>query len=113
MKRIAILLASAISLAAGAASAEDYTIGAIRIANPWARATPRGADIAGAYMTVRNTGKAPDRLVGGSGDDLISPIRAVGFRKEGISAFLRRARIDKNGLRHRRIIQSGSRSRRR
>src|SRR5438105_13287544 len=68
MTRIAILLASAISLAAGAASAEDYTIGAIRIANPWARATPRGADIAGAYMTVRNTGKAPDRLVGGSTD---------------------------------------------
>ena len=48
MNRIAILLTFAISLSAGAASAEDYTIGAIRIANPWARATPRGADIAGA-----------------------------------------------------------------
>ena len=68
MTRSTFVLAAALSLMAGAAGAEDYTIGTIRIANPWARATPRGADISGAYITVRNTGKAPDRLVGGSTD---------------------------------------------
>jgi periplasmic copper chaperone A len=66
MTRIAILFACAISLAAGAASAEDYTIGAIRIANPWIRATPKGADVAGAYMAISNQGTTSDRLIGGS-----------------------------------------------
>jgi copper(I)-binding protein len=66
MNRITILLAAAISLLAGAASAEDYTIGTIRIGNPWARATPKGADVAGAYMSISNKGAAPDRLIGGS-----------------------------------------------
>jgi hypothetical protein len=40
MNRSIILFATAISLIAGAASAEDYSIGTIRIENPWARATP-------------------------------------------------------------------------
>ena len=66
MNRITILLATAISLLAGAASAEDYTIGTIRIENPWARATPKGADVAGAYMIISNKGTASDRLIGGS-----------------------------------------------
>ena len=54
------------SLLAGAAWAEDYTIGSIRIENPWTRATPKGADIAGAYMIISNKGTASDRLIGGS-----------------------------------------------
>jgi periplasmic copper chaperone A len=66
MIRTTLLLAAAISIVAGAAGAEDYTVGTIRIANPWARATPRGADIAGAYMTISNRGTAPDRLIGGA-----------------------------------------------
>ena len=61
-----ISLATAISLLAGAASAEDYTLGTIRIQNPWTRATPKGADIAGAYMIISNKGTASDRLIGGS-----------------------------------------------
>ena len=66
MIRISIVLATAISLLAGAASAEDYSIGAIRIENPWARATPKGADVAGAYMIISNNGTASDRLIGGA-----------------------------------------------
>jgi copper(I)-binding protein len=66
MIRMTVVLAAVLTLVAGAAGAEDYTVGTIQIANPWARATPRGADIAGAYMTIRNAGPAPDRLIGGS-----------------------------------------------
>src|SRR5215831_16661157 len=66
MTRIAFLFTVALSTWAGDAIAEDYSIGTIEIAAPWTRATPKGATIAGAYMTLRNKGSAPDRLVGGS-----------------------------------------------
>jgi copper(I)-binding protein len=38
----------------------------INIENPWTRATPPGAKVAGGYMTVVNRGAAPDKLVGAS-----------------------------------------------
>ncbi|WP_296578116.1 copper chaperone PCu(A)C, partial [Phreatobacter sp.] len=40
--------------------------GSLTIAQPWARATPGGARVAGGYLTVTNTGAVPDRLIGGS-----------------------------------------------
>jgi copper(I)-binding protein len=66
MTRMAFLLAVALPMWAGDAIAEDYSIGTIEIAAPWTRATPKGANIAAAYMTLRNKGTAPDRLVSGS-----------------------------------------------
>jgi periplasmic copper chaperone A len=66
MTRTAFILAAALSIWAGAALAEDYSVGAMQIGNPWTRATPKGATVAGAYMTISNKGSAPDRLVGGS-----------------------------------------------
>ena len=66
MTRTAFILAIALSTCAGYALAEDYTVGTIQIDNPWTRATPKGATIAGAYMTIKNKGSVPDRLVGGS-----------------------------------------------
>lgn len=66
MKRIVLVLALALSSWTAYAVAEDYTAGTIEIDNPWARATPKGATVAGAYMTIKNKGTAPDRLVGGS-----------------------------------------------
>src|SRR5262249_16642478 len=66
MIRIAyVLLAIALALG-GTAAAEEYSVGTIQIGNPWTRATPKGATVAGAYMTISNKGSAPDRLVGGS-----------------------------------------------
>src|SRR5215475_7324482 len=53
---------------AGSADAEDITVGALKISGPWARATPKGAPVGGAYMTITNTGNVSDRLVGGSSD---------------------------------------------
>ena len=38
----------------------------VEIDKAWARATAPGAEVAGGYMTIRNRGNAPDRLVGAS-----------------------------------------------
>jgi copper(I)-binding protein len=43
-----------------------YSVGALVIEAPWARATPGGAKVAGGYLKITNTGKEPDRLIGGS-----------------------------------------------
>ncbi len=48
------------------AAAHDYTAGSIQIVHPWTRATPKGAKVAGGYMTIRNHGTVSDRLIGGS-----------------------------------------------
>jgi copper(I)-binding protein len=58
------LLAVVLALSGGAAAAETYTIGSIEVGNPWARATPKGASVAGAYMTITNKGAEADRLMG-------------------------------------------------
>jgi len=50
------------------ARAEDYKIGNLQISQPWARATPKGAAVAGGYLKITNTGSTPDRLLGGSTD---------------------------------------------
>ncbi len=42
--------------------AADYDVGSIHISQPWARATPKGATSAAAYMTLTNSGKTPDRV---------------------------------------------------
>jgi hypothetical protein len=62
----AILIAAAFVILAGSASAYEYKAGSLEIKHPWARATPKGATVAGGYMTIINTGSAPDRLIGGS-----------------------------------------------
>ena len=58
------LLAAVLSLSGGAAAAETYTVGSIEIGAPWARATPKGASVGGAYMTITNKGTEADRLIG-------------------------------------------------
>ena len=49
----------------GPGRGEDIAHGDIKISAPWVRATPKGATVGGGYMTVTNTGKTPDRLIGG------------------------------------------------
>jgi hypothetical protein len=53
-------------LVSGAAIADDYQVKSLRISNPFARATPPGARVAGAFMTIRNQGTEADRLVSAS-----------------------------------------------
>jgi copper(I)-binding protein len=65
--RLAVLVAAVAAVLHGHdAAAADFSVGSIQIGNPWTRATPKGADVAGAYMRLSNKGAAPDRLIGGS-----------------------------------------------
>jgi copper(I)-binding protein len=63
MNKFSVLAASLVSLLVGIASAKDYKTGALEIDSPWSRAIPRGASVAAGYMTIKNTGTTPDRLV--------------------------------------------------
>jgi len=56
-----VIFAAGLLAATAPARAHDYKVGAIVIERPWARATP--VKVGGAYMTIRNRGTAPDRLL--------------------------------------------------
>jgi copper(I)-binding protein len=70
MKPVLQLLAFATLLAVlGApAQAQEVKAGDLVITQPWSRATPGGAKIAGGFLTIENKGAAPDRLTAVSGD---------------------------------------------
>lgn len=71
MKRLNQTIALAIALAAlvtAPVHAQEVKAGDLVITQPWSRATPSGAKVAGGYLTVENKGKTADRLVGGSAD---------------------------------------------
>ncbi|WP_274629936.1 copper chaperone PCu(A)C [Arvimicrobium flavum] len=53
---------------AGTAFAHEYKAGTLDIDHPWTRATLPGAKVAAGYMTVKNSGSEPDRLVSVSTD---------------------------------------------
>ena len=66
MTRSLPFVALLIALTAGHASSHDVTVGDIAIEDPYARATPPKAPVAGGYMKIVNKGSQPDRLIGGS-----------------------------------------------
>jgi len=71
MKQLTTTIVFAAALAALLATsvrAEDVKAGDLVITQAWSRATPSGAKVAGAYLTVENKGSTADRLVSGSGD---------------------------------------------
>ncbi len=70
MTYIRILTALTLSLSAyvSSAVAHDYKIGSMAIDHPWTRATPGGAKVGGGYLTIKNMGSEPDRLVAGAAD---------------------------------------------
>lgn len=53
----------AAALVSGAALADEYQMKSLRVSNPFVRATPPGAKVAGAFMSIENLGKEADRLV--------------------------------------------------
>ena len=55
-------------LIATSAQAQEYKVGPLVIDQPWTRATPKSATVAGGYVKITNTGSTPDRLIGGSAD---------------------------------------------
>jgi periplasmic copper chaperone A len=48
--------------------ARDFQLHDLTIENPWTRATPKGAEVAGGYLRIKNSGQEPDKLIGGSCD---------------------------------------------
>ena len=60
------------ALAANVALAADFRLKSLDIKQPFARATPPGAKVAGVFMTIENKGKDADRLVSAS-----SPVAGV------------------------------------
>jgi hypothetical protein len=67
--RLAIVAIALTAAAPIAAAAHSYTLGALKIGHPWSRPNPPGAPTAAGYLTITNTGKTPDRLLGGSSPD--------------------------------------------
>ena len=45
------------------ADAHEFKIGSLEIGHPWTRATPGGADVAGGFLKITNTGTEDDRLI--------------------------------------------------
>lgn len=48
--------------------AHEFKAGDIEIVHPWSRATPEGAKVAAGYLTLKNHGNSPDRLVSATGE---------------------------------------------
>lgn len=63
---IALVVASLVLFWAPPVGAHDFKAGTIQITHPWARATPGGAQVAGGYLVIQNSGKEADRLIGGT-----------------------------------------------
>lgn len=61
-----IFLLLAVSLTTAAALAQEYAAGTIKVSRVWTREVPGGAKVAAGFMTIANTGKEPDTLIGGS-----------------------------------------------
>ncbi len=56
----------ALMLASAAAAQEAKPASPIVVAQPWVRATPKGAPVVGGYATLTNKGPNPDHLVAAS-----------------------------------------------
>jgi len=57
-------LAGSGTIILGASAAEgEYALGTLRIKAPWMRATPKGAAVAGGFLSIVNLGDKPDRLM--------------------------------------------------
>jgi len=78
---------------AGAQTA-SYSLGDLVIQTPWARATPAGAKVGGAYLKITNNGTQPDRLVGGS----LTGAREVEVHEMSMSNNVMKMRHLKDGL---------------
>jgi copper(I)-binding protein len=68
MKQSLFTLALALALSAAPAFAQEFKVGDIVVEKPWARATPKGAEVGSGYLVIQNKGAAPDRLTGGKAE---------------------------------------------
>jgi copper(I)-binding protein len=66
----------------GCPTGQSFAAGAITVTGAWLRATPKGAQSAGAYLTVANAASAPDTLLGAS-SEAASDITLHAMRMDG------------------------------
>ena len=93
MVRLSLVVVLA-ALSLSTAQAADSKVGDLQISAPWARATPKGAQIGGGYLKITNTGKTPDRLTGG-----VSPVAGkVEVHEMSMSGGVMKMRQLGNGL---------------
>lgn len=59
-----ILVAALLLVAIGVATAHEYGNKGVTVAHPWARATPGGVKVGGAYLEIKTAAGLRDRLVG-------------------------------------------------
>ena len=64
MVRLSIVLLMTLALIAPAAAADTVKVGGLELSGLWTRATPPKAPSAGGYLTIVNTGRDPERLIG-------------------------------------------------
>ncbi len=76
------------------ANAHDYKSGQLTVLHPWSRATPPGAKVAGGYVTIKNEGTEPDRLVAVSSDIATT----VEIHEMTVKANVMHMRMLENGL---------------
>jgi copper(I)-binding protein len=62
----ALLGLSLLAVTTAAIAQHGTKAGTLVIEAPWTRATPGGAKVAGGYLKITNTGRTPDRLIGGT-----------------------------------------------
>lgn len=67
-KHTFVYVVALVALFAAPANAQEVKAGDLVITQPWSRATPSGAKVAGGYLTIENKGTSPDRLISASGD---------------------------------------------
>ena len=60
----ATLAAALLSIMIGAATAHEFTSKGVTVSHPWARATPGGVKVGGAYFEVKAAAGQDDRLIG-------------------------------------------------
>ena len=68
MRQLPIIVTIIAYFISTTAMATDYKAASLAISSPWSRATPKGSQMAIGYMTIKNNGTTPDRLIGGSID---------------------------------------------
>ncbi len=79
------LAASLLVILSAPAFAHSFKLGALEIGHPWARETPAGAKTGAGYLTVRNTGAQPDRLIAVSTPGAATVEIHEGFTENGVA----------------------------
>ena len=60
---LAVMTMAAVSISTTALAEDPVAVGALRVIDPWARASAGQGKVGGVFMTIVNTGAADDKLV--------------------------------------------------